>query len=105
VKTPEKGTAIPKSSTKTATQGLRIRPEELPEITHNCWCEWDEILMTLKEYFRKHFQDLESICLEPLSGSSGPDIWTLSLESVFGILLKCHKNFVPLAPAIVGYLW
>jgi Zinc knuckle len=57
-KTPEKGHALPKS----VTQGLRIRPEELPEITHNCWREWDEILMVLKEYFRRHFQDLESIC-------------------------------------------
>lgn len=62
VRTPEKGTVIPKSATKTATQSLRIRPEELPEITHNCWRDWDEILMVLKEYFRRHFQDLESIC-------------------------------------------
>ena len=65
----EKGDA-PKTSekipTKTALQSLRTRPEELPEITHDCWQQWDEILMTLKEYFRKNFQDLESICPDPM---------------------------------------
>ena len=66
----EKGAAAPKTSekipTKTALQSLRTRPEELPEITHDCWQDWDEILMTLKEYFRKNFQDLESICPDPM---------------------------------------
>ena len=76
VKTPVKGTAIPKSSTKTATQDLRIRPEELPEITHNCWRDWDEILMVLKEYFRKHFQDLESICPHPMMITTIPQYVT-----------------------------
>lgn len=53
-------------STKTTIQGLRIRAEGLLEITHNCWREWDKILMILKEYFRKHFEDLESICPDPM---------------------------------------
>ena len=41
---------------------LKTKPDDLPEIGHNCWLEWDDILMALKEYFRLHFQDLESIC-------------------------------------------
>jgi hypothetical protein len=45
---------------------LRTKPDELPEIRHNCWLEWDDILMALKEYFRLHFQDLESICPDPM---------------------------------------
>jgi hypothetical protein len=57
---------------KTSLQGLRIRPEELPEITHNCWRDWDEILMVLKEYFRRHFQDLESICPDPMMITNVP---------------------------------
>ena len=61
-----KGAAAPKGEKKITGEksvfGLRTKPEELPEITHNCWKEWDDILMTLKEYFRLHFQDLESIC-------------------------------------------
>jgi hypothetical protein len=76
VKSAEKGTAVPRSgesaSSKTTTQGLRIRPEELPEITHNCWKEWDEILMILKEYFRRNFQDLESICPDPMRITEAP---------------------------------
>ena len=79
MKTPEKGTAIPKSATKTATQGLRIRPVELPEITHNCWRDWDEILMVLKEYFRRHFQDLESICPDPMMLATVPKYVSYSL--------------------------
>jgi hypothetical protein len=31
-------------------------PEELLEITHNCWKDWDEILMILKEYYLLHIQ-------------------------------------------------
>ena len=81
-KTPEKGTASPKSSTKTATQDLRTRPEELPEITHNCWRDWDEILMVLKEYFRKHFQDLESICPDPMILTTTPNYVTYKLPAL-----------------------
>ena len=55
---------------KISLQGLRIRPEELPEITHNCWRDWDEILM--EEYFRRHFQDLESICPDPMMITNVP---------------------------------
>jgi hypothetical protein len=40
---------------------LRTKPEELPEITHNCYMEWDDIMMALKEYCRQYFQDMESI--------------------------------------------
>jgi hypothetical protein len=46
---------------KKATFSLRTKPEELPEITHNCYMEWDDIMMALKEYCRQHFQDMESI--------------------------------------------
>ena len=79
----EKGVATPRSGqsggTKTTIQGLRTRPDELPEISHNCWKEWDEILMTLKEYFRRHFQDLESICPDPMLITVGPQYVTYSL--------------------------
>jgi Zinc knuckle len=44
-----------------ATFSLRTKPEELPEITHNCYMGWDDIMMALKEYCRQHFQDMESI--------------------------------------------
>lgn len=37
------------------------RPTELPEISHDCWREWDDHLIILKEYFRVHFQDMVSI--------------------------------------------
>ena len=55
-----------KRSEKTTLQSLRTRPEELPEITHDCWQHWDEKLMTLKECFRKNLQDLKSICPDPM---------------------------------------
>ena len=71
-KSTEKGAVTPKAVTKTHIQGLRVRPEELPEITHNCWKDWDEILMILKEYFRRHFQDLESICPDPMIITTSP---------------------------------
>jgi hypothetical protein len=45
---------------------LRTKPDLLPEIRHNCWLEWDDILMALKEYFRLHFQDLKSISPDPM---------------------------------------
>jgi hypothetical protein len=65
-KVTEKGAVTPNAAPKTTIQGMRIRPEELPEITHNSWMDWDEILVILKEYFRKHSQDLESICPDPM---------------------------------------
>ena len=56
----EKGAAGAKTSQEIAPKrgvlGPRTRPEEPPEITHDFWQEWDEILMTLKECFIKHFQ-------------------------------------------------
>jgi hypothetical protein len=36
---------------------------ELPEIKHNSWMEWDDIMLALKEFC--HFQDLESIIQDP----------------------------------------
>ena len=79
-KTTEKGAVTPKATTK--TQGLRVRPEELPEITHNCWREWDDILMVLKEYFRRHFQDLEPICPDPMILTTTPNYVTYSLPTL-----------------------
>ena len=35
---------------------------------------WDEILMILKEHFRKHFQDLESICPDPMMITHIPEL-------------------------------
>ena len=78
-KTSEKGAVAPKAAVKTTLQGLRIRPDDLPEITHNCWKDWDEVLMILKEYFRKHFQDLESICPDPMLITVAPKYVTYTL--------------------------
>ena len=36
-KAPDKGAVTSKTASKSTIQGLCIRPEELPEITHNCW--------------------------------------------------------------------
>ena len=46
--------------------GARLKPVELPDIAHNGWKEWDDTLLGLKEYFRANFQDLESICPDPM---------------------------------------
>ena len=86
-KTPKKGTALPKPSINSVPQGLRIRPEELPEITHNCWRDWDEILMVLKEYFRRHFQDLESICPDHMMLATVPNYVTYSLPALDSVTI------------------
>ena len=36
--------------------GKNIRPAELPEITHDCHRDWDDITQVLKEYLREHCQ-------------------------------------------------
>ena len=38
----------------------------MPEITHNGWKEWDANMLKLKEYMRSNFQDLQSICPDPM---------------------------------------
>ena len=66
---PAKEAATPRADEKgqkSATFSLRTKPEELPEIKHNCYMEWDDILNCLKEYFRHNFQDMESICPDPM---------------------------------------
>jgi hypothetical protein len=57
---------------RNATFSLRTKPEELPEITHNCYMEWDDIMMALKEYCRQYFQDMESICQDLMRISEKP---------------------------------
>ena len=63
---PVKEAAAPKTEEKCqgkkALVCLRTKPDELPELRHNCWMDWEDILLALKEYFRLHFQDMESIC-------------------------------------------
>ena len=51
---------------KKPTASKSGRPTGLPEIQHDCWREWDEHLVILKEYLRVHFQDIESICPDPM---------------------------------------
>jgi hypothetical protein len=46
--------------------GLRTKPDELPEIIHNSWLEWDDMMLGLKEFLRCNFQDLESIIQDPM---------------------------------------
>jgi hypothetical protein len=45
---------------------LRTKPDELPEIKHNSWLELDDMMLALKEFFRRNFQDLEYIILDLL---------------------------------------
>jgi hypothetical protein len=37
---------------------LRTKPDELPEIKHNSWLDWDDMMQGLKEFLRCNFQDL-----------------------------------------------
>ena len=64
----EKGAAQSKSEkAEKTTPGDGVRPESLPEITHNGWKEWEDNIQRLKEYMRVNFQDLESICPDPMN--------------------------------------
>ena len=67
---PAKEAAAPKAEEeghgKKALFCIRTKPEDLLEIKHDSWMQWKDILMALKEYFRLHFQDLESICPDPM---------------------------------------
>ena len=66
----EKGAAQSKSEKGEKRQSSAIidgvRPESLPEITHNGWKEWDVTMLKLKEYMRINFQDLQIICPDPI---------------------------------------
>jgi hypothetical protein len=42
------------------------RSTSLKEINHLCWREWDGHMVDLKGYFRYHFQDMSSICPDPM---------------------------------------
>jgi hypothetical protein len=79
---PANEAAVPRAEgkgQKKAISSLRTKPEELPEIKHNCYMEWDDILMALKEYFRHHFQDLESKCPDPMLLADVPSYVLYSL--------------------------
>ena len=66
----EKGAAQSKSEKGEKRESSAIadglRPESLPEITHNGWKEWDDTMLKLKEYMRINFQDLQTICPDPM---------------------------------------
>ena len=53
-------------SVKKESAGKKSRPAGLPEITHECIKEWDDISADLKEYFRENYQDLQSILPDPV---------------------------------------
>ena len=97
---PAKETAALKAEEKGQGQKalfcLRIKPDELPEIKHNCWIEWEDILMALKEYFRHHFQDLESICPDPMLLADKPAFVTFVRTDpppkYWGMFHLCHGN-------------
>ena len=65
----EKGAAQPRSEkvgkSEKSTLEDGVKPENLPEIAHNGWKEWDDSMQILREYMRVNFQDLESICPDP----------------------------------------
>ena len=84
----EKGAAQSKSEkAEKTTTGDGVKPESLPEITHNGWKEWDDNIQRLKEYMRVNFQDLESIC---------PDPMMLSLKSAYEVYLFSEPDFTAL---------
>ena len=41
--------------------GAKAKGENLPELTHTGWREWDENMVTLQEHFRDEYQDLHTI--------------------------------------------
>jgi hypothetical protein len=51
---------------KKSNFSLRTKPDELQEIKHNSWLDWDEMMLALKEFLRCNFQDLESIIPDPM---------------------------------------
>ena len=58
----EKGAAQPRSEkggkSKKSTIGDGVKPENLPEIAHNGWKEWDDNMQILKEYSESTFKTL-----------------------------------------------
>ena len=80
----EEGAAQSKYKDAKNTLGDGMRPECLPEITHNGWKEWDDNMQRLKEYMRVNFQDLESICTDPMM---------LTLKLTYEVYLFSEPDF------------
>ena len=55
--------------------GRKPIPEGLIEISHDCHTDWDYIMALLKDYFRDKYQDLESICQDPMTMTIAPEYW------------------------------
>ena len=55
--------------------GKMAIPEGLVEISHDCHKNWDNIIIALKDYFRDKYQDLESICQNPMMMTITPAYW------------------------------
>jgi hypothetical protein len=55
-----------KPSADKAERTTSGRPTSLKGINHFCWREWDGHMVDLKGYFRDHFQDMSSICPNPM---------------------------------------
>jgi hypothetical protein len=41
---------------KKSNFSLRTKPDELPEIKHNSWLDWDDMMQGLKEFLRATFK-------------------------------------------------
>jgi hypothetical protein len=67
-KTSKAGDKPPADKAERTTSG---RPTSLKEISHLGWREWDGHMVDLKGYFRDHFQDMSSICPDPMK-ATGP---------------------------------
>ena len=50
----------------------RIIPAGLVEISHDCHKQWDSIIVKLKAYCRDNYQDLKSICQDPMKVTVAP---------------------------------
>ena len=44
----------------------------LIEISHDCLKQWDSIITKLKAYCRNNYQDLKSICQDPMKVTVAP---------------------------------
>ena len=66
----EKGAAQPRVEKginhEKMTPGDGTRPVSLSELTHNGLKEWDDTMLKQKEYMRANYQDLQSICPDPM---------------------------------------
>jgi hypothetical protein len=67
---PVKEAAVPRTEERGRGRklnfSLRTKPDELPEIKHNSWLDWVDMMLGLQEFLWCNFLDLESIIPDPM---------------------------------------